>query len=133
MIDPGDLVPAHLIFVPEPVARPQSAELVDQDRPQRLTDAFSPAMILGQRSDPEVDVVDAAILRAKLVLQGDIVRDLAELPHAVQAIRLTHAVVIGQAMIAATGDVEAGEVEAAGTGGAKQEIADAVDDLVVEV
>ena len=90
-------------------------------------DARAGQVVLGQRADERVDVVDVAeeLLAASAWIAGSELIS-AKLVTARQAVVAAEVVVVGQAVVAAALDVEGGQVEAAGARRAEQVVADAV-------
>jgi len=57
---------AQVALVPEAVAVARMGELVDEDALERRPDVAAASVIFGQTTDPQVDIVDAAVTRLEL-------------------------------------------------------------------
>src|SRR5437773_8267807 len=113
MLDLTELPARKHSLKPQAVAVAQPLELVGNNRAKRRPDAAAAKMVLGQSADPEIDVIDRAVERLQIGRQLAIGRDLAKARYLGQVIRGSHAVVVGQAIVAAALDVQARQVKPA--------------------
>src|SRR5207302_1387965 len=119
-------------LIPVAVAIPQARELIGDNGPQCRPDASARNMVLGQSTDPQVDVVYRSIFSPQLLLQLGIAGDLVEVSHSGQAVCSTNCVVVRQTMIATALNIQAGKIESACAGRPEKEVADFVDHPIID-
>src|SRR5215471_5643829 len=85
-------------------------------------------MIFGQTADPQINVIDRTIQLLQLGLERRIGSDLGEALDLGQSVGGPYGIVIGQAVVAASLNVQAGQIESAAARRSEQEVAHAVDD-----
>jgi len=106
-----EIAVSQIALIPEAVAIARAAELIDHDPLERRTEIASLDMPLGQSTDPQIYVIDTAVDRLQRRLDCRIGIDLRERRDARQAKSRSRVVVIRQAMIAATLDVQRCQVQ----------------------
>src|SRR4051812_36013417 len=85
-------------------------------------------MVLDQRADEGINVIDNSVKGLELTLHCYVGRNLSKRRCFREAKILSHRVVVGQSMIASALDIDRWEVHAAGARRAKEKVPNIVDD-----
>ncbi len=121
----------ELVLVPELVAVPQPGELVCNDGPGGGAHACPGQVFFCQHAHPKVDFIHRPVDLLQLGLQSLVISDLAEIPHLGQAIGRASGVVVAQAVVAATLNVQRRQVQATLSGLTEQEVTQLIHHLQV--
>ena len=122
----------QMILIPEAITVAEASELIDENRVDRRSYHSATNRRLSESPDPDVHPFNIPVDLFEFFLKVFVRGDFVEVAQGFESVGFANHIETGESVISASLNVEGREVEATGTGGTEEEVANVIDEQGVD-